>query len=74
MNDDRAARLARLADIAEVLERAPELYEERLAIFQSLVADGVPHAEIAEAARVTPKAVGFALGKARRGATARAVG
>jgi hypothetical protein len=63
---EREASLTRLGEIAAELETAPTLYEERLAIFQALAADGVPHATIAEAARVSPKAVGFALGKSRK--------
>ncbi len=63
---DRDAKLARLGAIADVLETKDDLYGERLVIFQELADAGVPHATIAEAARVSPKAVGFALGKSRR--------
>lgn len=69
---DREARallkeLPRLADEINVEQAAQDdRYARRLSMYRRLIAKGVTQATIATAAKVTPMAVSYALGEARR--------
>lgn len=65
--DPRVRRLAAIRKRLDPLEELrTQLYDERLALFESLSADGFTQAAIGEAAGIGPSAVAFALHHARK--------